>query len=101
MHRLCKKAGADRVSEEAAKELSQISGGDWSKDCLKKHLIILYMPKEKRLKQRYSKSLLEKLWKNSALLEPEMHVFCQFSSIQSPDSHMSLLLKQKIRAKEI
>ena len=62
MHRLCKKAGADRVSEAAAKELAKVLE-EIGLRLLKKHLIMRAMPEEKPLKRKTLKSLLEKSWK--------------------------------------
>ena len=51
MHRLCKKAGADRVSEQAARNLQKF----WRRlalRLLKKLLIMPYIAEEKPLKRK-------------------------------------------------
>ena len=59
MHRLCKKAGADRVSEAAAQELAKVLE-EIGLRLLKKHLITQCTLEEKLSKPKILKSRQEK-----------------------------------------
>jgi hypothetical protein len=66
MHRLCKKAGADRVSEAAAKELARHLK-KLALRLLKKHWILRCIPIGKPSKLKILRLPLGKSWENNQL----------------------------------
>ena len=67
MHRLCKKTGADRVSEAAAEELAKVLEEIGVK-IAKEALDYAMHSGRKTIKAKILKSLLEKLLENSYLI---------------------------------
>ena len=64
MHRLCEKAGADRVSEAAAKELGRVLGKIGLK-IAKEALDYATYARRKTIKTEDIEIALEKSWKNT------------------------------------